>query len=300
MQMILLTGATGFLGSGVLRRLIADGWDVCCIKRKTSDLYRVEGIMGECKWYNLEAGVIEQIFRDNPIQMVIHCATNYGREDTEYFNVYQTNVILPLELLEYAIKYGCRVFINTDTFFVKGIRCLWEERGKPYRSVYTTTKYLFTHIVKEQIAKWDVAFLNLQLEHLYGAGDGEHKFANFVLGQLQRNVDEIELTEGTQVRDWIYIEDALEAYGIVVSQAEHFAKGALHQIEVGTGEGRSVREFVETAKRVVGSSTKLLFGKKKMHQGELLYSCADTHILKSIGWVPQYGIEEGLRKTIEL
>lgn len=261
--MILLTGATGLLSSGILQRLVEGGWKVCYIKRETSDLHRVARVAESCKWYNLKAGIIKQIFEENSIHMVIHCATNYGREDSEYFEVYQTNLFVPFELLENAIRYECRTFINTDTFFVKQIGCLWEDGKKPYRNTYTTMKYLFTYIVREQIAKWNKSFLNLQLEHLYGVGDSEGKFVNHILRQLRENVREIELTEGTQLRDWIYIEDALEAYMAVVRQTGRFAIGAFHQIEVGTGEEKSFRVFVETAKRIMNSSSKLLFGKNR-------------------------------------
>ncbi len=296
--MILLTGATGFLGSSLLKRFLEARYDVCCVKRKSSNLHRVSEVINCCKWYDLEPGIIEQIFKENPIRIVIHCATNYGREDCEYFKVYQTNVFFPLELLEFGLKYGCKYFINTDTFSVKEIDCLWGGSRKPYKGAYTITKYMFTHIVREQIAKWDISFINLQLEHLYGPNDGENKFVNSILRQLQENVKELELTEGLQVRDWVYLEDVEDAYMSVLRQIERFGSRAFHQIEVGTGEGRSVREFVETAKRLTNSSTELLFGKRQMNQSELPCSIANIHMLQSLGWCFEHGIEEGIRKII--
>lgn len=296
--MILLTGATGFLGSNLLKRLMEARFDVCSIKRMSSSLHRVEEVIDCCKWYDWQPGIIKQIFKDNPIRIVIHCATNYGREDSEYFNVYQTNLFFPLEILEYAIKYGCKYFINTDTFSVKEIDCIWKDGKKPYKGVYTTTKYLFTHIVRDQIEKWDISFINFQLEHLYGPKDGEKKFVGFLLKQLQENVKELELTEGTQIRDWIYLEDVLDAYITVIRQISNFKSRAFHQIEVGTGNGSSVREFVEIAKSLTNSSTELLFGKKELHHSELSCSFADIHVLQSLGWHSKYRIEDGIKKIL--
>lgn len=297
--MVLLTGATGFLGSGLLKRLLHAGWEVCCIKRKTSDCLRVKEIMGQCRWYDLGQGVIEKIFQGHPIQMVIHCATDYGKEPGGYFDVYRANVAFPLELLEYALKYGCQYFINTDTFFVKAIKCPQAAGKELYRSAYTRTKYLLTYIVKGQIAGWDIAFLNMQLEHLYGEDDGEQKFASFILRQLRENRSQVELTEGTQIRDWVYMEDVLDAYMAVIQCRSQFGIRRFHPFEVGTGEGHSLKEFVQAVKEQTGSSTRLLFGKRQMQQGELAYSCADVRAMEGLGWKARYKMADGIREMIK-
>ncbi|MCI8992068.1 MAG: NAD(P)-dependent oxidoreductase [Eubacterium sp.] len=297
--MILLTGATGFLGSNLLKKLLDDGQEVCCIKRNKSDCRRIEKVKNACVWYDLETEPAERIFQDHKIELVIHCATDYGRNEADYFKVYQTNVFFPLKLLECAVKYGCKYFINTDTFSVKMIDYLWRDSMPLYRDTYHKSKYLFTHIAKDYLDKWDIAFINLQLEHIYGPDDGEGKFVSYVLDNLQKCADQIELTEGKQIRDWIYLDDVVEAYTAVVNQRQKFAKGKFHQLEVGTGVGTSLREFVETAKKVTNSTTKLLFGAKSMQHGELPCSRADNRKLTELGWQPGYNIEDGIRAILK-
>lgn len=296
--MILLTGATGFLGSSLLKKILAKGYEVCCIKRSSSDCSRVADLKEQCIWHDADKETLESVFKRHPIQIVIHCATNYGRNETDSLQVYKTNVSFPLELLEQSMKHECRYFINTDSFFVRQINCPREGEQNLYMGAYTKSKYIFTRIVKDEISNWNLAFINMQLEHIYGPEDSAEKFVAFLLGQLQKNVAQMELTEGIQTRDWTYLEDALGAYLAVLQNIDRFEKGNFYQFEVGTGKETSLREFVEEAKKVTGSSTELLFGRKKMQVNELMHSCADNRALLDLGWSPQFNITAGIKKIV--
>ena len=118
METILLTGATGFLGSHLLQLLIEEGYDVIIIKRSSSDLSKIKYYEGKYKAYNIEK--VEDLFipfTENRIDVIIHLATDYGR-DSLYKMLY-TNVMLPVALLELAVVNGVSLFLNTDTFFAK-------------------------------------------------------------------------------------------------------------------------------------------------------------------------------------
>ena len=99
-----------------------------------------------------------------------------------------------------AIKYGCKIFINTHTFFVKAIEYLWNSENMIYKSAHTTSKYLFSLIVRDQIEKWNISLSYLQLVHLYESRDREYKFLNYILRKLKENKQEIALMEGKQIR----------------------------------------------------------------------------------------------------
>ena len=116
MKIVLLTGATGFLGSGVARALIQDGYRVIAIKRRSSSLHRLGGLLDKLVFYDVEEIDVNKIFTENgQVNAVIHTATCYGRSGESASNILETNVTWPLQLLESAQHYGVKLFINTDT-----------------------------------------------------------------------------------------------------------------------------------------------------------------------------------------
>lgn len=297
--MILLTGATGFLGSNLLKRLLDAGYQLCCIRRSTSDCTRINKYMDACIWYDIDKLDIDYIFCNHPINVVIHCATDYGRDGSECIKVYQSNLSFPLILLDCAQRHGCQLFINTDSFFTRQASNLWREGREPYMATYTKSKYLFICVVKEEIEKRGVPFINMQLEHVYGLGDRKDKFVSFLLENLLRNTKRLELTSGSQMRDFIYVEDVLDAYLEVLKNIKKFNDSKFYQFEVGTGNAVSLRRFAEKAKELTGSVTELAFGQKPDARNEVVYSCANNGALMELGWKPQFDIANGLKKLIK-
>ncbi len=296
--MILLTGATGFLGSNLLKKLVYEKYEVVCIKRTTSKFDRVKDVCNKCMWFNVDIYDIEDIFKKYDIDIIIHCAAAFGRRENEYFQVYQSNLVFPLRLFEEAQKYGCRYFINTSTFFVKEISNMKNIDEKIYLDAYVKSKYIFSNIIKEGIESSNIAFLNLQLEHMYGAGNGAGKFVEYVIRSLKSNEQYLELTEGLQTRDWIYIDDVISAYVLILQNIQKYKVSQFYHFEIGTGIEISVKSFVQEIKKMTNSSTELQFGRVEMHENELMASHANNKSLCELGWRPVYDIGKGIAKMI--
>ena len=133
---ILLTGATGFVGSHLLKHLVKVKYEVVVLKRLTSDVSRIEKLIGTVTIYDIDNNKIETAFQNHKINVVMHLAMSYGKKQN-YENLIQTNIILGLELVSLSIKYEVDVFMNTDTFFNT------ENRIQSYLSDYTITKQHF-------------------------------------------------------------------------------------------------------------------------------------------------------------
>ena len=99
MQTILLTGATGFLGSHLLKSLIDKNFNIIVLKRSFSNIYRIENLLNtqNIKIYNIDETDIEKIFAVNHIDTVINCAVDYGRNKTEVYDLLNTNLIKRLK-----------------------------------------------------------------------------------------------------------------------------------------------------------------------------------------------------------
>jgi len=285
MKNILLTGGTGFLGSSLLRSLIDANYNVIVLKRSFSNDHRIKEFYPVIKTLDIDLNPLEKIFNEMRIDIILHCATDYGRKINDNLQIVEANLILPLKLLELGYKNGVECFINTDTILDKGVNeySLSKKQFKDWLIVYS----------KKMVC------LNIALEHFYGPGDDKTKFISFIIDNLNRNVEKIDLTPGEQTRDFIYIDDTVNAFMTIISKYRDGQLG-FYDYEVGTGNSYSIRYVVELIKRISGNNTTLLnFGAVSYRENEVMDCTSNNGPVKALGWECKYTLEEGLVKTFE-
>ena len=113
METLLITGINGFLGSHLAKNL-QEKYNIVGLESSTKNLFRLND--NNFKVYSASNGY-EEIFKENKIFAILHTAVIYSTENVEVKNLINTNILLPVTLLEIANKYGCELFINTDSFF---------------------------------------------------------------------------------------------------------------------------------------------------------------------------------------
>jgi len=284
---ILLTGVTGFLGSHLAKALLADGYEVVALKRKSSLLGKVESIVSDIIFFDIERLDFDQLFRDcGKIDAIIHTATCYGRNNESVSEIFSANTEFPLRLLDTGSRAGVELFLNTDTILDK------------YLNLYALSKNQFLQWGKFFSKQGKIRFGNIRLEHFYGPDDDPTKFTAHVINSCLNNIPELKLTKGEQKRDFIYIEDVVSAYMVLLEKMDSFDSPFV-EFDVGSGKSVSIREFVETAHRLASSETHLAFGAIPYRQGEMMHSEADISSLIALGWQCRYDIEAGLKQVIE-
>jgi nucleoside-diphosphate-sugar epimerase len=282
---ILLTGGTGFLGSNLLRRLVASGHTVALITRRTSDTWRIEDSIPALTCYLLRDTDLDQLFCQEGFDCVIHCATNYGRRETDITAVLESNLIMPLQLLQLSRKYGVTRFFNTDTILDKRV------------SSYSLSKGQF----KEWLKRFsdDLCCVNVALEHFYGPLDDRSKFVTLIVKNLLESVAVLPLTRGEQKRDFIFIDDVVEAFVAIIERGSSADRG-YYSYEIGSGQNVQIGEFVRLVKTLTGNTaTHLDFGALPYRENEVMKSHVDLHSIMDLGWQPVVTLEEGLARTIE-
>lgn len=293
---ILITGATGFVGSHILQMLLKDGHAVCATIRSTSRTSHIEALLNQCVVCNLDKISIDQIYRQNDIDCTIHCATYYGRSDTEYLKNVDSNILFPLELLTIGIDNGVKYFVNTDSFFTKQLRENNTCSKMIYMYGYTLSKAQFVQWGRMLAQSKDIIFINMLLEHVWGDGDKSDKFIPFITERCQKSLEAVELSSGMQRRDFVHISDVMEAYRIVLQNMNQLNAGTFVEYGVGCGEARTLREFTEILYDAVRGTAILKWGAIPMKQGEIMDSCADNTELRKIGWEPKIVSDESIRK----
>ncbi len=284
---ILLTGVSGFLGSHLAKALLADGHEVVALKRKKSSLSRIESIVPDIVFFDIEGLDFDQLFRDcGKINTIIHTATCYGRNNESVSDIFAANTEFPLRLLDAGNRVGVEMFLNTDTILDE------------YLNLYALSKNQLVQWGKFFSMHEKIRFWNIRLEHFYGPNDDPTKFSAYVINSCLGNAPELRLTKGEQKRDFIYIDDVVSAYIVLLGKMDSF-NSAFVEFDVGSGRSVSIREFVETVHRITASKTHLDFGALPYREGEVMNSEADITELAALGWQCQYDIEAGLIKVIE-
>jgi nucleoside-diphosphate-sugar epimerase len=116
---------------------------------------------------------------------------------------------------------------------------------------------------------------------------------------LLKNVDKIDLTKGEQKRDFIYIDDVVNAFLKIVNSSDNFSQD-FYEFEIGTNNPLSIKKFVELAKQLSGNKTTLLnFGAIPYRENEVMNYSVNTSEISKLGWKCNYTVEEGLKKMIE-
>ena len=290
---VLLTGATGFLGSALLRELVKSGRQVYATVRPQSKLDAVEALMGSPNLHFIshEPEALEAEFARQSIGAIVHAATQYGRDGIGAADILNANLILPVRLAELGIKYGSKAFINIDTFLNKF------HSSNSHLVSYSRSKRMLLDWL--EVFSTNINVANAVLEHMYGPGDSNSKFVETMVQSIAVDqVESVDLTYGHQHRDFIYVSDVVSAILTILSHVE--AKPLpFSTIEIGTGESIQVRDMVSLISSLSGSRTELRFGAIPYRFSEIMGSYADTNALFKLGWRPNVTPAEGVAMILD-
>jgi len=285
---ILLTGATGFLGSYLLKAFINNGYEVIALKRSTSNTYRIDDCLNQIILYDIDKTELLDIFENHTIDVVVNTVTNYGRKDTKIFSIVDTNLMFGLKLLEESVNANVKACINTDTLLERDI------------NAYAISKAQLVDWIKF-LSNKNTKMINIKIEHMYGPLDDENKFIYWLINQLKQNVENIDLTSGVQKRDFIYINDIVSAYETMIKNIDRFSN--YEEFELGSGNSIEAKEFVKQIVKELNIkqtiTTKLNFGAIPYRANENMNMEANIAKLQSLGWKPQVSIEDGIKKIIK-
>lgn len=285
---ILLTGATGYLGSHLAHALVEAGMDITILKRTTSNLARLEDIEHRLAMFDINVEGIEAPFRSGRhIDAVIHTATSYGRNGESEIDIFQANTQFPLQLLQTAALFNAHTFFNADTILCEHL------------NAYALSKRQFSQWGKRFAEGAKIQFVNIQMEHIYGPFDNTSKFTTWLIRQCLDEVPRIPLTKGEQKRDFIYINDVVAAYLLMIEKLTLQDK---RWIEVGLGSGIpvTIKHFAEAVKKIAKSESELDFGALPYRKNETMASTAEICTLTAMGWIPKCPLDTGLTNVIQL
>ena len=281
METILITGINGYLGSNLAKRY-SKKYQIVGLEYDIDNLFRLKD--DEYQVYSSKDGIPDILFHENKIDYIIHTATFYGRNKESDSQMIYTNTYLPQLLLQKAISNGSSLFINTDTILDR------------FTSSYALTKRQFFDWIFYYSKKSNIKIINLRLEHFYGPGTSETNFVTLMIKKMLNNETNISLTQGEQMRNFLFIEDLMKVYDLILEKNKNFE--AFSDFEVGSANNTRIRDLLEMIKTLTNSNSNLEYGKLAYRKNELMISSIDIGFLKELGWKPSVTLRDGLLRVI--
>lgn len=290
---LLISGASGFIGAAVVRRALDAGHAVGVLMREGSDDRRLRAMDGWTRFDvgpGLAAGSLPML-RDFEPRCFVHCAWR-GVAGAERNAAWQITENLPMTLtsVELAAAAGCRMWIGLGSQAEYGpLNCrVSESMAERPATLYGRAK-LSAGIAACGLAEaLGMSAAWLRVFSVYGPGDAPHWFLPYVVNELAAGRSP-RLTACTQRWDYLHVDDAAAA---ILATAETEAAGTFN---LGSGDARMLRDWVELIRTALGSSPEVHYGAVPFRQDQVMHLEADIARLRSAtGWEPVISPEQGI------
>jgi nucleoside-diphosphate-sugar epimerase len=281
-----LTGATGFVGSEVLRQLVAAGHETAALVREGSDPWRIDDLLGKIRRIPSADPALRDT-RDALVDFqpaaILHLAwdgvAGSDRNDAKQHR----NVALTSATLELAREAGARHWIGLGS---------QAENGSP-ASQYGIAKLSSSMVAKRFCERAGMRFGWLRLFAAYGPAESPDWLIPYLILTLLRG-EQPRLTAGQQRWDYLYVKDAARA--IVLLTERPRATGIFN---LGSGSAVKIRALAEMVRDAVDPSLPLRFGEIPYRSDQPMHLEADAASLtKATGWHPTTSLADGLTETV--
>ena len=303
----LVLGASGFIGRWVARRLTTLGADLHVAARDPRGMRALmthHGIEARVWPLDLETpGAAARLCGEIQPAVVFNVA-GYGVMPGERSEsiAHALNRALPIELAHACERIASRDWAGQGLVQAGSALEYGPVDGPVAESVpsapttlYGRTKLAGARGVQEISRGTGLRAVEGRIFTAYGAGERLPRLLPTLLA-ARDGTDPLKLTEGIQHRDFVYVEEAAE--GLVRLGCSHDPGFA--SVNVATGTLRSVREFIETAARILAiPPSRLRFGARPFRPEEMWHGDVSVDALRArLGWVPTTSLEDGIRSTV--
>ena len=301
MKRVIVTGATGFVGVNLARRLLQDGHEVHLLVRHDYNAWRIEAIREDVRLHKVDLGETEAlapVIGNIRPEWIFHLAAHGAYSwQTDLPQIAQTNIIGTMNLVQACLRTGFEVFVNTGSSSEYGFKdhAPTEAELLEPNSYYAVAKASATLFCRYTAQSSGVRLPTLRLYSVYGPYEEPTRLMPTLIlyglaGQLPPLVDP------SIARDYVFVEDVIDAYLLAATQPNQ-EPGAIYN--VGTGVQTSLREVVEVARRTMGIAAEPQWGSMSNRKWDTSIWVANNQKIKNdLAWQPSYTFEEGFRLMV--
>jgi UDP-glucose 4-epimerase len=305
---VLVTGATGFLGSHLTRRLVAIGADVHAVTRQTGPQERFRDVHSSIRWWTCDlrdSARVRQLVGDVRPEVVYHLAgftaarAGDHEESDSWTASYSTNLMGTLNLLLVVRQAGSRVrrIIRTGGLEEYGDGPLPSREDQCERpvSAYSASQLAATQVSRLLHRSAGLPVVSLRPALTYGPGQSQTFFIPSLIASCLRH-ESFDMTAGNQTRDLVFVSDVVDA--CIRAATVPDVDGLV--INVGSGCEYRIRDVAELVVRLAGSRTTLRFGSRPPRRFDLERLVCDPGLARTLlGWHASTNLETGIQQTID-
>jgi nucleoside-diphosphate-sugar epimerase len=289
---IILTGASGYIGSKVIRRLLIEKHKVYSIIRPSSKMNLLDDIKDQITFIYDNGSVedIAQHFKAIKADVVIHIASLFLAEHTisNIDQLLQSNIIFATHILEAMEQSGTKKIITTTTS--------WEHfNNELYNPVclYSATKKAFEDILQYYVEAKKFSAQILTIYDTYGIDDPRNKIIN-LFKRISQTGETLNMSPGEQRLDLIYIDDIVDAYLCALNNFTKDDVSTLKKYYLRSNNDMKLKDIAELYSKINNVSLNINWGKRSYRLREVMDTYKEGEILP--GWIPKVTLEEGFKK----
>lgn len=289
-ERVLVTGASGFLGSHLCQRLIRCGVEVHAISRT------LEGLPSENpRWWKVDLEDYEatkNLLEKVKPHVLFHFSGHVsGDPDISHvIPTFRSQLLTTVHLLTISSEIGCRRIILTGS--------LTEPQAgqvdSPPSSPYAASKWASNAFGRMFQCLYQTPVVIVRPFMVYGPKQNPNKVIPYVIQAFLKG-DQPKLTSGRWKADWIYVDDVIEGFLAAVEVPE--IEGST--VDLGTGQLVSVESIVRQIVEIMGVKIEPQFGALSSRPCEEVRVADLDHTQHVLGWQPKVSVYEGIKKTVE-
>ncbi len=310
MERVLLTGATGFIGQELLKRLSTgenkEKYEVHALQRYVTGRYSLDRGSTVMHYANLtDYSAIKRIIKDVLPDYVLHIAaiSPVSFSFDHYVEVGEVDYIATTNLAEtcYREVPNFKQFLFASTSETYGLTAktkndiLTEDSMPSPNSPYAVAKAACDMYLRYMGLAYDFPYTLVRPFNTYGRKDNTHFFIERTITQMLKG-ESVNLGDPAAVRDWVYVDDHVDIYLKALGNKKAIGQA----IQACSGKGYTTKETAEIIAKLTGYKGSINWNATPPRHLDAKVLIGDNRKAKElIGWTPKYTLEEGLKKTIE-
>ncbi len=294
---LLVLGGYGYLGKKIILQALEKNWKVVSVSKKRNskklehknlknlffDMTNIKKLKSLSTYHfdyvvNVSGYVDHSLFYKNGIEIV------------------NNHLIMVLNLISILSRKKLKKFMqigSSEEYGVESSSLIETNRELPF-TPYAASKVALTHYLQMLHRSEAFPVLIMRLFLVYGPNQKSNRIIPYVIKNCQSN-QAFKISEGKQLRDFIYIDDAVDAIFLALKSSK--SNGQIYNL--GSGKGITIKVLVNQIRKIIGGGKPKFGSYKNLRQENKRLVAKTNKIKKDLKWKPKVNLENGLNRTIE-